>query len=87
MTAFCRPRLGRLSNADTNSPIAIGSWPAIAISGAVVLVQQEEGLFVMFNSASASLILLCVLAIVAGIVAIAWPEGPWPFPASGPERR
>src|SRR5260370_23639139 len=40
---MCRPRLGRLSNDDTNSPIAIGSWPATAISGAVVLVQPDEG--------------------------------------------
>jgi hypothetical protein len=61
--AFCRPQLDRLSNADTNSPIAIESWPDTAISGAVVLVQPEEGLFFMFKSASTSLILLCVLAI------------------------
>jgi hypothetical protein len=60
---FCGPRLSCLSNAEANSPIAIGSWSATAISGAVVLVQREEGLFVMFKSASTSLILLCVLAI------------------------
>jgi hypothetical protein len=60
---FCDRGWAHLSNAVANSPIAIGSWPATAISGAVVLVQQEEGLFVMFKSASTSLILLCVLAI------------------------
>jgi hypothetical protein len=51
------------SSAEADSPIAIGSWPANAISGAVVLVWQEEGLFVMFKSVSTSLILLGVLAI------------------------
>jgi hypothetical protein len=60
--AFRGPRLGRLSNAEANSPIAIGYWPGTAISAAVVLVQPEEGLFVMFKSASTSLILLWVLA-------------------------
>ena len=39
---FCGPRPGRLSNAEANNPIAIGSWPATAISGAVVLVQREK---------------------------------------------
>jgi len=58
----CQPRLGR-PNAEANSPIAIGFWPPTAISGAVVLVRREEGLFVMFKSVSTSLILLCVLTI------------------------
>jgi hypothetical protein len=51
---LCGPRLGRLSNAEANIPIAIGSWPATAISGAVVFVQRDEGLFVMFKSAGTS---------------------------------
>jgi hypothetical protein len=34
--------IGRLSNAEANDPIAIGSWPATVISGAVVLVQREK---------------------------------------------
>ena len=51
------------SNADINSPIAIGSWLVNAISGAVVLVQPEKRSFATFKLPSISLILLCVLAI------------------------
>jgi hypothetical protein len=54
--------VGFPSNIDANSPIAIGSWPAIAISGAVVLVAPEDEIFDMFKPASTSLMLHCGLA-------------------------
>jgi len=57
------PTAAEPPDAEANSPIAIDSWPATAISGAVVLVRLEEGLFVMFKSVSTSLILLSVAAI------------------------
>jgi uncharacterized membrane protein HdeD (DUF308 family) len=66
--------------------IGSGCWPEPAPSGLLsmtrtahlpdeaVRLKHTKGILVMFKSTSTSLILLGVLAVVVGIVAIAWPS-------------
>ena len=80
-------RPGRVRTSLARSYAAIGGacWPEPApvvsaeddthhdLPDDVVRLRQAKGMLVMFKSTSTSLILLGVLAVIVGILAIAWP--------------